>query len=133
MRRVARQLERADGSRAAPPPGDGAQNMTQRERLNLHKRAREEPELRTEAKSSTANLEVANYKKVAELTRRYPDRLRLRAPANAVKMTLRQQAAGAARLRDLDVLVAKMTADGCERSERSVSQWDETRVWDPGD
>ena len=60
-------------------------------------------------------------------------KLRLRAPANAVKMTLRQQAAGAARLRDLDVLVARIAADGCERSERSVSQWDETRVWDPGD
>ena len=34
---------------------------------------------------------------------------------------------------DLDVLVAKMAANGCECSERSVSQWDETRVWDPGD
>ena len=107
--------------------------MSQRERLNQHKRTREEPELRTEAKSSTVNLEIANYKKLLELRRRYPDRLRLRAPANAVKMTLRQQAAGAARLRDLDVLVAKIAADGCERSERSVSQWDETRVWDPGD
>ena len=107
--------------------------MSQRERLNQHKRTREEPELRTEAKSSTVNLEIANYKKLAELRRRYPDRLRLRAPANAVKMTLRQQAAGAARLRDLDVLVARIAADGCERSERSVSQWDETRVWDPGD
>ena len=107
--------------------------MSQRERLNQHKRAREEPELRTEAKSSTVNLEIANYKKLSELRRRYPDRLRLRAPANAVKMTLRQQAAGAARLRNLDVLVAKIAANGCECSERSVSQWDETRVWDPGD
>ena len=49
--------------------------------------------------------------KLAELRRRYPDRLRLRAPANAVKMTLRQQAAGAARLRNLDVLVAKIAAN----------------------
>ena len=88
---------------------------------------------RPTGKSSTVNLEIANYKKLATLRRRYPDRLRLRAPANAVKMTLRQQAAGAARLRDLDVLVARIAADGCERSERSVSQWDETRVWDPGD
>ena len=133
IQRVARQLERAEGAHAAPPPGGGAQSMTARERLNQHKRTREEPELRTEAKSSTVNLEIENYRKLAELRRRYPDRLRLRAPTNAVKITLRQQAAGAARLRDLDVLVAKMAADGCECSERSVSQWDETRVWDPGD
>ena len=104
--------------------------MTQRERLNQCKRTRGEPELRTEA---TANLEIENCEKLAELRRRYPDRLRLRAPANAVKITLRQQAAGAARLRNLDVLVAKIAANGCECSERSVSQWDDTRVWDPGD
>ena len=137
IQRAAQQLERAAGARAAPPPDGGAQNMTQRERLNQYKRTRGEPELRTEAKSkaksSTANLEIENCEKLAELRRRYPDRLRLRAPANAVKITLRQQAAGAARLRNLDVLVAKIAANGCECSERSVSQWDDTRVWDPGD
>ena len=81
------------------PRGSTPEGNSQRERLNQHKRTREEPELRTEAKSSTVNLEIANYKKLAELRHRYPDRLRLRAPANAVKITLRQQAAGAARLR----------------------------------
>ena len=117
MQRVARQLEKVEGTRTAPPPGGGTQSMTTRERLNQYKRTREGPgppteDRRTAVKAS--NLEIENCEKLAELRRRYPGRMHLREPTTAVKMTLRQRAAGAARLRDLDVRVAKIAANGRE-------------------
>ena len=64
--------------------------------------------------------QVENLKKLTALRQCYPNRLRLRAPAHAVKTNLHQQAAEAARFTYLDARVTQIAADGRERSERSV-------------
>ena len=55
-------------------------------------------------------------------------RLRLRAERGPSPQELVQQASLAARLQDLDII--RLEA-GIER--REPAQWDELRVWDPGD
>ena len=65
---------------------------------------------------------------IAELRRLYPGRFHLRVAHEAPPAALYARAAGAARLPDLDVRV--QDAHG---RVASVPQWDELRVWDPGD
>ena len=58
----------------------------------------------------------------------YGARLRLRAERGPSPQELVKQASLAARLQDLDII--RLEA-GIER--REPAQWDELRVWDPGD
>jgi len=53
-----------------------------------------------------------------------------RAPPGATPLDLLEQAKQAARLPDLLARVTSVNGGG---GERAVPQWDELRVWDPGD
>ena len=61
-------------------------------------------------------------------SRKHGARLRLRAERGPSPQELVKQASLAARLQDLDII--RLEA-GIER--REPAQWDELRVWDPGD
>ena len=65
---------------------------------------------------------------IAELRRLYPGRFHLRVAHEAPPAALYARAAGAARLPDLDVRV--QDAHG---QVTAAPQWDELRIWDPGD
>ena len=71
---------------------------------------------------------LKNKRNLAELHRRFPGRLTVRAPAGATPLYLLSAAVGASRLKDLHVRVTTR-----RQRERSVSTWDELRTWDPGD
>ena len=71
----------------------------------------------------------SNQNKLAALRCLYPQRIQLRAPSEAIATSLYAQAAGAARLADLDARVETPTSG----RECSVPLWDELRTWDPGD
>ena len=62
--------------------------------------------------------------------RRYNYRVSIRAPLGATPLDLLEQAKQAARLPDL---LARVTSVNGGVGERAVPQWDELRIWDPGD
>ena len=69
-----------------------------------------------------------NTQRRRQLSKPHGARLRLRAERGPSPQELVQQASLAARLQDLDII--RLEA-GIER--REPAQWDELRVWDPGD
>ena len=84
------------------------------------------------AKSSHAPPRADRLRKNQDLLRslrsQHGARLRLRAERGPSPQELVKQASLAARLQDLDII--RLEA-GIER--REPAQWDELRVWDPGD
>ena len=64
------------------------------------------------------------------LSRRFNCRISMSAPPGATPLDLHQQAMQAARLPDL---LARVTSVYGEVGERAAPQWDELRVWGPGD
>ena len=88
---------------------------------------------KTKTEALTKRLSPAcRLQRTARLARRlrsqHGARLRLRAERGPSPQELVKQASLAARLQDLDII--RLEA-GIERPE--PSQWDELRVWDPGD
>ena len=61
---------------------------------------------------------------------RQHDKVTIRAPPGATPLDLLEQAKQAARLPDFLARVTSVNGGG---GERAVPQWDELRVWDPGD
>ena len=76
----------------------------------------------------TARLRKNQTTNVGSLRSQHGARLRLRAERGPSPQELVKQASLAARLQDLDII--RLEA-GVER--REPAQWDELRVWDPGD
>ena len=84
----------------------------------------------TAACSDSTSIHLSNLRnreKIAALHRTYPGRLHLRAPPEATPVALLRQATSAARINDARVLT---TASG---REKSIHQWEELRMFDPGD
>ena len=77
-----------------------------------------------------AALARRNKFKFDALSRRYNYRVSIRAPPGATPLDLLEQAKQAARLPDL---LARVTSVNGGVGERAVPQWDELRIWDPGD
>ena len=75
-------------------------------------------------------LAKKNKMKFDALSRRFNYRISMRAPPGATPLDLQQQAMQAARLPDL---LARVTSVNGGVGERAVPQWDELRIWDPGD
>ena len=71
-----------------------------------------------------------NKIKFDALSRRYNYRVSIRAPPGATPLDLLEQAKQAARLPDL---LARVTSVNGRGGECAVPQWDELRIWDPGD
>ena len=71
-----------------------------------------------------------NKLKFDALSRRVNYKVTIRAPPGATPLDLLEQAKQAARLPDLLARVTSVNGGG---GERAVPQWDELRVWDPGD
>ena len=76
-------------------------------------------------------MNVENKQRLQALQRRFTGEITLRAPEGATPVALHAQAQAAARLEDILAHVT-ITATG-RTSSRTVSLWDESRVWDPGD
>ena len=113
-------------------------NSSKRQRRRApggQKRARpltEEEKLRMRAaRPQNTNINIENKQRLQALQRRFPGGITLRAPEGATPVTLHAQAQAAARLEDI---LAHVTITETGRtSSRTVSLWDESRVWDPGD
>ena len=73
-------------------------------------------------------LRLRNCRKLESLRQRFGERVTVRVSAGAAPLRLLAQAQRAATSKDVH---ARVTIAG--EASRSVSLWDESRVWDPGD
>ena len=83
------------------------------------------------ARPQNTNMNIENKQRLNALRRSFPESITLQAPVGATSITLHAQAQAAARLNDI---LAHVTITETGRTtSRTVSLWDESRVWDPGD
>ena len=113
---------RAGGRR--PPRGTAGPSGAEREQKTAPRR-RAEPE-----EGRAAACCVRQSKQIDTISRRFNYRVTIRAPPGATPLDLLEQAKQAARLPDLFARITLVNGGG---GERAVHQWDELRVWDPGD
>ena len=73
-------------------------------------------------------LRLRNCRKLESLRQRFGEQVTVRVSAGAAPLRLLAQAQRAATSKDVR---ARVTPAG--KTSRSVSLWDESRVWDPGD
>ena len=121
----------SDGGPSAEASEPPAQHQRREEEQRGEKRSRETstPPTKTWTKSGSAHdsQNLRNREMIAALHRTYPGRLHLRAPPEATPVALLRQATSAARINDARVLTS---ASG---REKSIHQWEELRMFDPGD
>ena len=106
----------------APPARQGPRGSKKRDREDEPNRKKAEPQ--------HAAFARVNKLKFDTISRRFNYRVTIRAPPGATPLDLLEQAKQAARLPDLLARVTSVNGGG---GERAVPQWDELRVWDPGD
>ena len=94
------------------------------------RRHQEDEPSRKKTEPQHAALARVNKLKFDTISRRFNYRVAIRAPPGATPLDLLEQAKQAARLPDLLAHITLVNGGG---GERAVHQWDELRVWDPGD
>ena len=122
-RPAARAAAQAATDRLGAPPARHGPRGSKRQRQDG------EPGRRRTAPQHAA-IARRNKFKFDALSRRYNYRVSVRAPPGATPLDLLEQAKQAARLPDLLARVTSVSGPG---GERAVPQWDELRIWDPGD
>ena len=93
------------------------------------KRGRDEATTTAKHGPAYQSQNLRNRQKLAALRSKYPARVHLQTPPEAITAALLRQARSAARLEDGGVRVSTLAAS----QEVSVHQWAEVRTWDPGD
>ena len=111
--------------------GPSAQRQRVDQRSRGAKRGREEPSVATTTKHGPAyqSQSLRNREKLAALRSKYPARVQIQTPPEAITSALLRQARSAARLEDGNTRVSTPATS----REVSVHQWTQIRTWDPGD